>query len=204
MSMLPTDYQPTGAAPMPAEPMEWKRLMQAVIDQLRLAVCPFTGSLNDATWTFWHAHTNGVLDGLLPNLASPVKLAAIKTVLDPAICQEIDRARLTTWAQFVAHMDAHYPNACWSNHYLVALQNKSLFKSKSIDEAAALAKEAAWHLGGMSFWATKLVELLLGQFAADLKYAPCDLWDTHALSSAQLEDHIQHIVNGVKLGQTRV
>ncbi|KAJ1968027.1 hypothetical protein H4R35_006539 [Dimargaris xerosporica] len=55
----------------------------------------------------------------------------------------------------------------------------------------------------MLFWAIKLVELLLGQFMADLKYAPCDLWDTHALTSAQLDDHIQRIVNEVKLGQTR-
>ncbi|KAJ1966633.1 hypothetical protein H4R35_006945 [Dimargaris xerosporica] len=100
-------------------------------------------------------------------------------------------------------MDAHHPDAHWSNHYLVALQNKSLFKGKSIDEAAALAKEAAWHLGGTSFWATKLVELLLGQFAADLKYAPCDLWDIRALSSAQLEDHLQCIVKEVKLGYMR-
>ncbi|KAJ1968026.1 hypothetical protein H4R35_006538 [Dimargaris xerosporica] len=142
MSVLPTNCQSTGTAPTPAEPTEWKRLTQATIDQLRLVVRPFTGSLEDATWTFWYAHATSVLDGLLPNLASPVKLAALKTVLDPAICKEIDRARLTTWAQFLAHMDAHYPDTRWSNHYLVALQNKSLFKGKSIDEAAALAKEA--------------------------------------------------------------
>ncbi|KAJ1972113.1 hypothetical protein H4R35_004858 [Dimargaris xerosporica] len=137
-------------------------------------------------------------------ICDTVKLAALKTVLDPVICQQVDRARLTTWTQFLAHMDAHYPDTCWSNHYLVGLQGKTLFKGKPIDQAAALAKEAAWHLGGTSFWAIKLVELLLGQFAADLKYAPSDLWDIHALSSAQLESHIQRIVKEVKLGQTRV
>ncbi|KAJ1962255.1 hypothetical protein H4R35_007374, partial [Dimargaris xerosporica] len=182
----------------------WKRLTQATIDQLRLVVRPFTGSLGDVTWTFWYAHATSVVDGLLPNLASPVKLAALKTVLDPVICQQVDHARLTTWTQFLAHMDAHYPDTRWSNHYLVGLQGKTLFKGKPIDQAAALAKEAAWHLGGTSFWAIKLVELLLGQFAADLKYAPSDLWDIHALSSAQLESHIQRIVKEVKLGQTRV
>ncbi|KAJ1970587.1 hypothetical protein H4R34_006014 [Dimargaris verticillata] len=203
MSDLPTDHPATTATPTPMEPVEWTRLTPTVIEQLRLAVRPFTGSLEDATWTFWQDHATSVLNGLLPNLAGPVKLSAIKTVLAPAICQEIDRARLTTWGQLMSHMEAHYPDARWSNHYLAGLHAKTLFKGKPIDQAAALAKEAAWHLGGTSFWTVKLVELLLGQFASDLKQAPSALWDIHALSSAQLESHIQRIVKEVKLGQTR-
>ncbi|KAJ1980842.1 hypothetical protein H4R35_000950 [Dimargaris xerosporica] len=158
MSMLPTDCQSTGTAPMPAEPMEWKCLTQATIDQLHLVVHPFTGSLEDAMWSFWYAHATSVINGLLPNLASPVKLAAPKTVLDPLISKEIDHACLTTWAQFLAHMGTYYPNTHWSNHYLVGLQGKTLFK--------------------------------------------VTMWDIHALSSVQLEAHIQRIIKEVKLGQT--
>ncbi|KAJ1971569.1 hypothetical protein H4R34_005700, partial [Dimargaris verticillata] len=186
------------------EPTDWGRLTPMVVDQLRLAVRPFTGSLDDHTWSFWHERTTNVLAGLLPGASSPVLLSAVKAVLDPAICKEVDRARITTWSSFVQHMEAHYAQDRWTNYYLAGIQAKSLFKGKTVDEAAALAQEAAWHLGGTQFWVVKILEVLLGQFAGDLKHAPNHIWQVYALSYGQLDCHVRAIVREAKAGQDRV
>ncbi|KAJ1970881.1 hypothetical protein H4R34_005921, partial [Dimargaris verticillata] len=102
------------------------------------------------------------------------------------------------------HMETHYAQDRWTNHYLASLHAKSLFKGKTVDEAAVLAQEAAWHLGGTPFWVVKILEVLLGQFAADLKHAPNCIWQVYTLSYGDLEGHVCAIVREVKAGQDRV
>ncbi|KAJ1973068.1 hypothetical protein H4R34_005201 [Dimargaris verticillata] len=68
-----------------AEATDWARLTPLVVDQLRLAVRPFSGGLDDHTWSFWHERTTNILAGLLPGASGQVLLSAVKAVLDLAI-----------------------------------------------------------------------------------------------------------------------
>ncbi|KAJ1961280.1 hypothetical protein H4R35_007465, partial [Dimargaris xerosporica] len=86
-TVLSTPTPPASTAPKPSD---WARLTPTVVDQLRLAVRPFTSSLDDHTWTFWQDHATDVLAGLLPGTSGPVHLSAIKAVLDLAICKELE------------------------------------------------------------------------------------------------------------------
>ncbi|KAJ1971823.1 hypothetical protein H4R33_007143, partial [Dimargaris cristalligena] len=104
---------------------------------------------------------------------------------------------------FLKYMDDRYPESLWSKHFSMSLHTGTLFRGMDIHAAKAKAKEAAWHLGGTSYWCVEVTKALLAEFNNHLNWALGNLWKFGNLEYSNLDEHIDRIEEAVLDSQPR-